>query len=702
MSYRKGENLSCCPVCGKQYYAGDFRLRWDGLFVCRYDYEERHPQDFVRGKADNMQPAVVAGCCGADGAPQIATSDAPLCPFPLEPLDNAVINNATSVNLSFSTFPGVTSYLIYFWEDGETEPTSPTYTTTSSPYFVTGLTENTGYRWYVNAANADEQFRDCSGNARFFTTALPLLACPELVSPSNNFLLEGDSITLEWQAVAGATSYNVYLFVENQPRQLLTSTESTSYEASGLALGVDYFWTVTAVNASGESVSCGLRGFSTENTVVLSASSYLAYENEGFATVVLLRSGTVGEVTADYATSDGTATAPANYSQTTGTATWPNGDEESIPVQIPIEPIEQELEYSNYVLYPWTEGSNDPRACLNDHEYAFLPAGGTAGTYGTYEAAKAAAEAALGYSLSDTIIGWSKLNDPLISDHDAVTAGERQVLVLRLNHALIDSVVKFFGNITGFTSGSGGFNPLESVGVVPDEYVWWSGNSTSDGYDISGIYYVASTGGAGIPTVPSSSAWATLNNCIPALGCAYAESGEEDFYTLYRLRDVTILCRRKIRAPDEPCFPRCSEAYPDYEVDSSYCVISDVPTLKDAWTLEAGEFKVLTTYATGGSPSAVTRYPLNATLPSTDPNYSNEAFWTAQRDAAVLAGFNVPSTYSSTGENSPATHYPVKVSAAFVRGPIKPIRQFTISLSNPTGGQLGTPDEATITILPST
>ncbi len=27
---------------------------WDGLWVCREDFETRHPQDFVRGRADNQ------------------------------------------------------------------------------------------------------------------------------------------------------------------------------------------------------------------------------------------------------------------------------------------------------------------------------------------------------------------------------------------------------------------------------------------------------------------------------------------------------------------------------------------------------------------------------------------------------------------------------------------------------------------------
>lgn len=60
--FRAGENWQCCPVCGFEYRASDFKRRWDGLMVCYEDYEERHPQDFVRAKVDDMRPAVSTGC----------------------------------------------------------------------------------------------------------------------------------------------------------------------------------------------------------------------------------------------------------------------------------------------------------------------------------------------------------------------------------------------------------------------------------------------------------------------------------------------------------------------------------------------------------------------------------------------------------------------------------------------------------------
>jgi hypothetical protein len=52
MTYVPGNFWRCCDVCGFNYRASETTKRWDGLIVCREDYEPRHPQDFVRGRKD--------------------------------------------------------------------------------------------------------------------------------------------------------------------------------------------------------------------------------------------------------------------------------------------------------------------------------------------------------------------------------------------------------------------------------------------------------------------------------------------------------------------------------------------------------------------------------------------------------------------------------------------------------------------------
>lgn len=44
-----------CDRTGFKVKACDTLMEWNGLIVCREDWEPRHPQDFVRGKRDNQR-----------------------------------------------------------------------------------------------------------------------------------------------------------------------------------------------------------------------------------------------------------------------------------------------------------------------------------------------------------------------------------------------------------------------------------------------------------------------------------------------------------------------------------------------------------------------------------------------------------------------------------------------------------------------
>ncbi len=43
-----------CDVCAKKVKASETKRRWDGLIVCKDDYEFRHPQDFLKAKTDKI------------------------------------------------------------------------------------------------------------------------------------------------------------------------------------------------------------------------------------------------------------------------------------------------------------------------------------------------------------------------------------------------------------------------------------------------------------------------------------------------------------------------------------------------------------------------------------------------------------------------------------------------------------------------
>ena len=58
-SYRKGDWLSVCDCCGQTFYASEMKMRWDERFVCKEDWEPRHPLDYVRAKPDDMSVPIV-------------------------------------------------------------------------------------------------------------------------------------------------------------------------------------------------------------------------------------------------------------------------------------------------------------------------------------------------------------------------------------------------------------------------------------------------------------------------------------------------------------------------------------------------------------------------------------------------------------------------------------------------------------------
>ena len=54
-TYRPGDFLRDCDRCGETVYASETKKQWDGLIVCAIGcFEERHPQDFVRGRVDRQ------------------------------------------------------------------------------------------------------------------------------------------------------------------------------------------------------------------------------------------------------------------------------------------------------------------------------------------------------------------------------------------------------------------------------------------------------------------------------------------------------------------------------------------------------------------------------------------------------------------------------------------------------------------------
>lgn len=61
MTYFKSGSWNCiCAVCGKQVKSDEILKRWDGLLVCKSDWESRHILDFFRPTSENISVPFVS------------------------------------------------------------------------------------------------------------------------------------------------------------------------------------------------------------------------------------------------------------------------------------------------------------------------------------------------------------------------------------------------------------------------------------------------------------------------------------------------------------------------------------------------------------------------------------------------------------------------------------------------------------------
>ena len=80
-TYKAGDWNVICDVCGKKTKASKIKKRWDGFLVCPEDYEQRHPQDFLRVRVDKQtvpfsRPETTDTFTNI---PYIDTGDSPYC-----------------------------------------------------------------------------------------------------------------------------------------------------------------------------------------------------------------------------------------------------------------------------------------------------------------------------------------------------------------------------------------------------------------------------------------------------------------------------------------------------------------------------------------------------------------------------------------------------------------------------------------------
>jgi len=188
--------------------------------------------------------------------------------IPAAPAGVTATGGANQVTVSWAAVSGATSYNIY-WStlSGVTKTTGTKIASVATPYAHTGLSANSTYYYIVTAVNSAGE--SAASNQASATTAAVAGSAPG--APIGVTAVSGtNQVTVAWNAVSGATSYNIYW--SNDPTHVMKDMSpkitgvTSPYHNTGLAAGTTYAYVVTAVNASGESTESAIVSAKTSAT----------------------------------------------------------------------------------------------------------------------------------------------------------------------------------------------------------------------------------------------------------------------------------------------------------------------------------------------------------------------------------------------------------------------------------------------------
>ena len=165
---------------------------------------------------------------------------------PAAPTGLAVSAGLTNVSLSWNAVTGATSYDVYRATSSGQEGNTPIATGVTAPTFTdSNVTGGTTYYYEVTAVDAAGQSRMSSE----VSATLPQVpAAPTGLAVSAGLT----NVSLSWNAVSGATGYNIYRGTSSGGESFDIYVTSTSFNDTGLAAFTTYYYKVSAVNSNGE------------------------------------------------------------------------------------------------------------------------------------------------------------------------------------------------------------------------------------------------------------------------------------------------------------------------------------------------------------------------------------------------------------------------------------------------------------------
>ena len=183
-------------------------------------------------------------------------SSTPVLPVPAAPTGLSASAGDTTATLSWTAVSGATGYNIYQATCAGCEAAPVALNVAgggSTTTTITGLTDGTKYFYVIQAVNSTGH--SASSNE---ATARPQIALP--AAPTLSATAGDTTVTLNWNAVAGATSYNIYQATcsgcEAAPVALnVAGGGSTTTTVNGLTAGTKYYFVIQGINSSGHSPS---------------------------------------------------------------------------------------------------------------------------------------------------------------------------------------------------------------------------------------------------------------------------------------------------------------------------------------------------------------------------------------------------------------------------------------------------------------
>ncbi len=160
-----------------------------------------------------------------------------------------------NVTVAWLAVSGATSYNIYWSTTAGVTPANGTKISgmTNNFHLLTGLTNGTTYYFVVTAVFGTESAASTQVSAKPTATPPPAPPTGVIATPGNS------QVTIVWTPVPGATSYNIYWAanagVTPANGTKIAGVTTLPSTVAGLNNGTTYYFVVTAVNASGESVA---------------------------------------------------------------------------------------------------------------------------------------------------------------------------------------------------------------------------------------------------------------------------------------------------------------------------------------------------------------------------------------------------------------------------------------------------------------